>query len=230
MAYRIMVVDDEPEIVEIIKVLLEGEGYEVDGCTSAAKALEKMNGKTDLFILDVKMPDMNGYELCQKVRERSRAPIMFLTARGMENDKLIGFSCGADDYLVKPFSYAELRMRVMALLRRVYTYSDAKEKQDGPVRFRDLTIDEKMRDVRKNGKKIELTDREYEILRFLIAHKNQVLALSQIYEGVWNEEAYYGVQNTVMVHVRNLRKKIEEDPKDPQIIKTLWGRGYYCEE
>lgn len=230
MAYRIMVVDDEPEIVEIIQVLLEGEGYEVVACQSASQALDRSHDAIDLFLLDVKMPFMNGYQLCQKIREHSKAPVLFLSAKGQENDKVIGFSCGGDDYLVKPFSYAELRMRVMALLRRVYSYTDAKEKSEGTIHFRDLIVNENRREVQKKGKRIELTDLEYEILHYLIRHKNQVMALSQIYEGVWKEDAYYGVQNTVMVHVRNLRKKIEDDPKDPQIIKTLWGRGYVCEE
>ena len=119
-------------------------------------------------------------------------------------------------------------MRVMALLRRAHEYASVPKTE--LIHYHDLVIDEKRRSVHKGAERIELTDLEYEILVFLVRHKNQVLALSQIYEGVWHEEAYYGVQNTVMVHMRNLRRKIEDDPKNPQLVKTLWGRGYYCEE
>ncbi|TGY66253.1 response regulator transcription factor [Dubosiella muris] len=228
MAYTIMVVDDEPEIVHVIQVLMEGEGYSIVPCHSAQEALGHLGEAVDLFILDVRMPKMDGYQLCRKIREQSQAPVLFLTARGQENDKVMGFSSGGDDYLVKPFSYAELRMRVMALLRRAHEYASVPKNE--LIHYHDLVIDEKRRSVHKGAERIELTDLEYEILVFLVRHKNQVLALSQIYEGVWHEEAYYGVQNTVMVHMRNLCRKIEDDPKNPQLVKTLWGRGYYCEE
>lgn len=230
MDYKIAIVDDDPEIINIISVLLHSEGYQLQTFTDPQKACQSFEKDTDLFILDVMMPGLNGYELAKNIRETSKAPILFLTAKSQDNDKALGFLSGGDDYLIKPFSFNELQMRIKALLRRYYDYSNRSSKKEEEYTFGPLTIHQRKKEVIKNTKAIKLTDLEFQILTYLIQNRNQVLSLSQIYEAVWNEPAYYGIQNTVMVHIRNLRKKIEDDPQNPQIIKTLWGRGYYCEE
>lgn len=230
MNYKITIVDDDPEIIEIISVLLSSEGYKINTFTDPVLAAAHLEKDTDLYILDVMMPNLNGYQLAKKIREFSKAPILFLTAKSQDNDKALGFLSGGDDYLVKPFSFNELQMRIKALLRRYYDYSNRSFKKEEEYTFGPLTIVERKKEVLKNNQTIRLTDLEFQILIYLIQNRNQVLSLSQIYEAVWNEPAYYGIQNTVMVHIRNLRKKIEDDPQNPQIIKTLWGRGYYCEE
>lgn len=230
-APHILVVDDNPEIREIIRILLTGEGYEITEAADGIRALKELDRcDFDLIILDIMLPSMNGYEVCQKIREQSNAPILFLSARTTDSDKILGFSSGGDDYLAKPFSYSELLGRTKALIRRYHVYQ-GKEREEisDSLSFGNLTIDTTHRQVLLNGQKIELTTTEYEMLNLLAQNRRQIFSAQRLYESVWNEPYYYGANNTVMVHIRNLRQKIEENPKNPVLIRTAWGKGYFFE-
>lgn len=230
----ILVVDDNPEIREIIRILLEAEGFFVaeaaNGDSAACMAAEH---PFDLFILDIMMPGPNGYQTCRRLRELTNAPILFLSARTTDNDKTLGFSCGGDDYLAKPFSHSELVGRARALIRRYQVYQgktpqkqDASAGQNQNICIRHLAIHTDSRTVFSDGTPVELTDTEYELLTLLASHRKQIFSAQHLYESVWNEPYYYGASNTVMVHIRNLRKKIEKDPQKPEIIENIWGKGY----
>lgn len=228
---RILIVDDNPEIREIIQILLGGEGYTVEGAKDGHTALELLSEENyDLIILDIMMPGMNGYKTCVEIRKISNTPILFLSAKTQEGDKTLGFSSGGDDYLAKPFSYNELISRAKALIRRYQVYRGKEEgkKETEAIRCRDIEIHMESRSVYKNGARIELTDTEYEMLALMMKRQGTVFSAQSLYENIWNEPYYYGANNTVMVHIRNLRRKLEEDPKNPQLIRTIWGRGYRC--
>lgn len=233
-APHILAADDNPEIREIIRILLSGEGYAVTEAKDGPTALEALKAQSfDLIILDIMMPGMNGYETCQKIREISNAPILFLSARTTDSDKILGFSSGGDDYLTKPFSYPELIGRTKALIRRYQVYQ-GKEHTDTPpdckiLSCHGLTIDTEQELVFLDNRQIDLTNTEYEMLRLLISRRHQIFSARQLYETVWKEPYYYGANNTVMVHIRNLRQKIERDPQNPVLIKTAWGKGYHCD-
>lgn len=229
MNEKIMVVDDHDDIREVIHVLLTNEGYQIIEAKNGKEALELLDDSIDLIILDVMMPEMNGYQVCLLMREKTNAPILFLTAKGQESDKTLGFSSGEDDYLTKPFSYNELNVRVKALLRRYHVYQGKKEEAKAIIKLNDLEIDQEHKEVYLNKNKLSLTDIEYEILDYLVLNRKQVISASQLFETIWHENYYYGANNTIMVHIRNLRKKIEEDPQNPRIIKTVWGKGYYID-
>ena len=184
-----------------------------------------------MIILDIMMPGMNGYQTCIEMRKNSNAPILFLSARTKDSDKTLGFSSGGDDYLAKPFSYNELINRTKALLRRYHVYKGKTEilEPSKVVSYHGLTIDEQTEQVTKDGVTIDLTNTEYRMLVLLIKHCGQVFSAEHLYESIWEEPYYYGANNTVMVHMRNLRRKIEENPNQPEIIKTVWGKGYRCD-
>jgi len=239
----ILIVDDNPEVREIIHVLLEGEGFEIMEAEDGMAALSlSENTDFDLIILDIMMPGKNGYQTCLEIRKKSNAPILFLSARTKDSDKTLGFSSGGDDYLAKPFSYNELISRSKALIRRYQVYKgkdDSRNLQkdttahDGmspkSICFRHLEINEEKEQVFSGGKLLTLTGTEYAMLLLLIKNQKQVFSAQRLYEAVWDEPYYYGASNTVMVHIRNLRRKIEKDPKNPVLIKTIWGRGYRCD-
>ena len=229
---KILIVDDNPEIREIIEILLTGEGFETVQAKDGMTALKILNQiEFDLIILDIMMPGMNGYQTCLEIRKSSNAPILFLSARTKDSDNTLGFSSGGDDYLAKPFSYNELVSRVKALIRRyqVYKGKEIKEEPLQTIHYHHLTIDEPEERVLRNGTIVELTDTEYRMLLLLIKQKGQIFSAERLYESIWNEPYYYGANNTVMVHIRNLRRKIEADPNNPQLIKTIWGKGYRCD-
>ena len=230
---HILIADDNPEIREIIKVLLSGEGFLVTEAKDGQTALNEIKQtEFDLIILDIMMPGMNGYETCQSIRETSNAPILFLSARTTDSDKILGFSSGGDDYLEKPFSYPELIGRAKALIRRYHVYQ-GKERQtpSSPkqISLHGLEIYLEECEVFLHGKKIDLTGTEYEMLRLLALNRRQIFSAQRLYEAIWDDPWYYGANNTVMVHIRNLRQKIEVDPKNPVFIKTAWGKGYHFE-
>ncbi len=233
----ILVVDDNPEIREIIHVLLEGEGFQITEAADGQTALNYMrDGDFDLIILDIMMPGLNGYQTCLELRKNSNAPVLFLSARTKDSDKTLGFSSGGDDYLAKPFSYNELIGRSKALIRRyqVYKGKDASEylppsKNTGIISYHHLKIDEGKKEVYANDTLLELTGTEYAVLLLLIKNRRQIFSAIRLYEAVWDEPYYYGANNTVTVHIRNLRLKIEKDPKNPVLIKTIWGKGYCCD-
>ena len=234
----ILVVDDNAEIREILHILLEGEGFDIREAEDGDAALKATkNQDFDLIILDIMMPGMNGYKTCREIRMYSNAPILFLSAKSQEGDKMLGFSSGGDDFLAKPFSYNELVSRAKALIRRYQAYGGKKtempetEKKNFPepvIHFYNLEINEMQHSVFQDGRPVELTDTEYALLHLLVKNKGQIFSAERLYESVWQEPYYYGAGNTVMVHIRNLRRKIEKDPKNPVRIKNVWGKGYYC--
>ncbi len=230
---NILVVDDNREIREIIHILLSGEGYHIEEASDGVQALKQLRKmEFDLIILDVMMPHLNGYQTCMEMRKISNAPILFLSAKSQDDDKTIGFASGGDDYLAKPFSYSELTARVKALTRRYRVYQgkpQPKEPLVQTIRIQHVEIDEQTETVRSKGEKIELTDTEFAMLLVLAKNRKQLFSMQRLYEAVWNEPYYYSANNTVMVHIRNLRKKIETDPQNPTIIKTVWGKGYRCD-
>ena len=176
------------------------------------------------------MPGLNGYQTCVEIRRSSNVPILFLSARSQVEDKTLGFSSGGDDYLPKPFSYQELISRVKALVRRYHVYQGSGlKKEEKELCSGSLKICLIAGTVWKNEKEISLTDKEFSILCLLLRNKKQIFSVERLYETVWEEDYYYGAANIVMVHIRNLRSKIEDDPHNPKIIRTVWGRGYRCE-
>ena len=227
---KVLIVEDEQPIVEILKFNLEKEGYEVDyaldGVTGYNKAVTE---DCDLILLDVMLPGMDGFEVCRKVREKSNIPIIMLTAREEEVDKVLGLELGADDYMTKPFSIRELTARVKANLRRISTdaASAGVQQNDGNVIVSgELTINMERYEVQKRGTVIEITLREFELLKFLAMQPEKIFTRESLLENVWGYE-YYGDVRTVDVTVRRLREKIEDDPGMPRYIVTKRGVGYY---
>ena len=227
---KILFADDDPEIREVVRILLDSEGYAVAEATNGSQAISMIDDSIDLVILDVMMPGCSGVSACSQIRKKSTVPILFLTAKTQDSDKTAGFSAGGDDYLAKPFSYSELIARVKALLRRYYIYcgKKASDEEDYLI-VKDLRINTKTNEVRKNGEKISLTDLEYRILYLLASNRKRIFTIQNIYERVWQEPYFYNSNNTVMVHIRNLRKKLEDDPQNPKYITNVWGKGYRIE-
>ena len=227
---KILCADDDPEIREVLRLLLEGEGYQVAEAAGGAQVLEKLDDSVGLVILDVMMPDMNGYGVCAEIRKRSAVPVLFLTAKAQDSDKTLGFSSGGDDYLIKPFSYSELISRVKAMLRRYYVYGAKQTEPQAVIRCcGTVEIDPRQCVVRQEGREVPLTDTEYRILLLLASHPAKVFSVQNIYESVWNEPYFYSSNNTVMVHIRNIRRKLGDDPQNSRTIRTVWGRGYRIE-
>lgn len=213
-----------------MRILLEGEGYSVSEAENGRKGLELLKKEPDLVILDVMMPGMSGLKTCEEIRKISYVPVLFLTAKSQESDKLIGLMAGGDDYLAKPFSYSELLGRVKALIRRWKIYRGKEEpEQEQAQRYIELAgirLNEEFNEVSVKGTNTELSDIEYNILRLLMKYPGKIFSAQNLYESVWNEPYFYNCNSTVMVHIRRLRVKIEEDPKNPKLILTVWGKGY----
>ena len=223
----IMIADDDPDIREVVRILLESEGFRIVEAVDGEDAISKIDPAIDLYILDVMMPGKSGYQVCRAIRAASTAPILFLTAKSQDGDKSMGFSSGGDDYLPKPFSYTELTARVKALLRRYYVYRGKEsEESKEKIVIRDLVIDRQTCEVRLAGAEVQLTDIEYRMLLLMAENRRKVFSAQNLYESIWNEPYFYSCNNTIMVHIRNLRRKIEPDPDNPQYIKTVWGKGY----
>lgn len=229
-ARKILFADDDPEIRTVVRVLLESEGYQVIEAGTGEEAVRLADDTLDLIILDVMMPGKNGVSACMEIRQKLTVPILFLTARTRDSDKTVGFGAGADDYLAKPFSYAELTARVKALIRRYHVYKGKEEEQhEGALTIRELTVDRSRNEVTRAGKEVLLTDLEYRILLLLAENRGRIFTIEHIYESVWEEPFFYSANNTVMVHIRNLRKKLEADPKNPSYVVNVWGKGYRVE-
>ena len=222
---RILVVDDEKLLVKGVKFNLENEGYEVECAYDGASAVElARNGRFDLIILDVMMPELDGQEACMRIREFSNVPIIMLTAKSEDADKLMGFECGADDYVTKPFNILELKARVRALLRRA---GMAAQKQGGGrLSMGHITLDVDARAAWKDGKSVDLTAKEFDLMELLLRNPGRVYSRENLLNVVWGYE-YAGDYRTVDVHVRRLREKLELDPANPEYIRTKWGVGYY---
>ena len=224
---RILVCDDESEIRNIIRILLESSGYEVVEAERAERAIEilRENPDIDLCIMDIMMPEMNGVDAVTRVREFSSLPIIFLTARSLESDREEAYGAGGDDYIVKPFSPRELLMKVEALIRRYTTYG-AKEEGDTQRLYGGVVLNADRREVLKNGNAIDIRDKELEVLIFLAKNRGRAVSANELYESVWGEMALPSSGNTVTVHILNLRRKLEDNPSSPKLIRTVWGKGY----
>ena len=226
----ILIADDNALIRNWLKIMLqqaEGDQITLLEAVDGDDAVSKIDPAIDLYILDVMMPGKSGYQVCRAIRAASTAPILFLTAKSQDGDKSMGFSSGGDDYLPKPFSYTELTARVKALLRRYYVYRGKEsEESKEKIVIRDLVIDRQTCEVRLAGAEVQLTDIEYRMLLLMAENRRKVFSAQNLYESIWNEPYFYSCNNTIMVHIRNLRRKIEPDPDNPQYIKTVWGKGY----
>lgn len=227
---KILVVDDDEEIRSLIHILLESDGFQVEEAESGEAALAVFTPDIDLVILDVMMPGISGYQVCLRLRERWNVPILFLTAKTQDSDLTMGYSAGGDDYLAKPFSYPELMARVKGLLRRYYVYR-GKESEAAPqyLEWKGLKLDREYNEAWKDGRELDLTTIEYHILRLLLSHRGKIFSAQNIYESVWDEPYFSASSNTVMVHIRRLREKIETDPQQPELLRTVWGKGYRIE-
>lgn len=229
--FRILVCDDDKEIVEAIEIYLTQEGYEVLKAYDGVQALEKLKSeKVDLLVIDVMMPRLDGVRATLKIRENNPLPIIILSAKSEDADKILGLNVGADDYVTKPFNPLELVARVKSQLRR-YTQlgSSAKAVEEKVFSTGGLSINDDLKKVTVDGERVKLTPTEYDILLFLVKNQGRVFSIQQIYEHIWNETAF-GVDNTVAVHIRHIREKIEINPKEPRYLKVVWGVGYKVEK
>ena len=226
----ILLIEDDADIREGVRILLESEGYLVEEAGNGTEGLNMLSQQTGLVILDIMMPGISGIKTCEEIRKRSNVPVLFLTARSLESDKLIGLMAGGDDYLAKPFSYSELLGRVKALVRRYYVYRGKDEKDEGEkegyIERAGIRISETFNEISVKGKNVDLTDTEYNILLLLMQYPGKIFSAQNLYESVWNEPYFYCCNGTIMVHIRKLRVKIEENPHEPRYIQTVWGKGY----
>ncbi|MBD5149437.1 MAG: response regulator transcription factor [Oscillibacter sp.] len=222
---KILVVDDEKLLVKGIKFNLENEGYQVECAYDGAAAVElARSGNFDLIILDLMMPEIDGLEACMRIREFSNVPIIMLTARSEDTDKIIGFECGADDYITKPFNILELKARIRAMLRRAS--GGAQGKAASRLTAGDLTLDTEQRVAIRDGEVVELTAKEYDLIELLMKNPRRVYSRENLMNVVWGY-SYTGDYRTVDVHIRRLREKLERTPAEPEYILTKWGVGYY---
>ncbi|PYI52490.1 response regulator transcription factor [Paenibacillus flagellatus] len=224
---QVLIADDDKEIRDLVKAYLEKEQYKADTAADGEEALRLFDTKTyHLVLLDLMMPKIDGIEVCRALRAKSNVPIVMLTAKDTEIDKVVGLSVGADDYMTKPFGIHELVARIKAHTRRYFLLGgDGGAQQETALRFKGISIDPKTHTVTKAGEPVHLTAKEFELLHFLASHPNQVFTKTQIFRQVWDSD-YIEDDNTVMVHIRKLRLKIETDPSDPKRIQTVWGIGY----
>lgn len=222
---RILVCDDDKEIVDAIEIYLVNEGYEVlkayDGAQAVKYAEEQ---EIHLIIMDIMMPGMDGIRATMKLRESANIPVIMLSAKSEDNDKILGLNSGADDYLTKPFNPLELIARVKSQLRR-YTSLGSMTQEKGVLQTGGLVLDDMKKTVTVDGEPVKLTPMEYKILRYLMQNMERILSTTQIYESVWDEKAV-GAENTIAVHIRRIREKIEINPKEPKYLKVVWGIGY----
>ena len=224
--YNILIVDDEQEIADLLELYLKNEGYGVYTYYDAAGALQCIKEKNiDLALLDVMLPDSDGFSLCRTIRETHNYPIIMLTARGEDIDKITGLSIGADDYITKPFNPLEVIARVKAQLRRYKRYNDAARTDSEIFDYGGLIVNHATHECTLYGENIQLTPTEFNILWLLAQNHGKVVSSEELYEGVWGERYLEG-NNTIMVHIRRLREKLHEPLRDPKIIKTVWGVGY----
>ena len=232
MAERILVVDDEREIADLVEVYLRNENYDVRTFYSAQDALACVESeRIDLALLDVMLPDMSGFLLCKQLRERYNFPILMLTAKVDETDKITGLTLGADDYITKPFRPLELVARVKAQLRRYTKYNPAQttEEPAGALICRDLVLDPSSHECRLAGEPLSLTPTEFALLRILLERRGRVVSAEELFHAIWADEYYCKSSNTISVHIRHLREKMGDTADRPKYIKTVWGVGYQIE-
>ncbi len=230
MAEEILIVDDEREIADLVEVYLANDGYSVHKFYTASDALACVEStKLDLAILDVMLPDMDGFSLCRRIREKHLFPIIMLTAKIADADKIMGLTLGADDYLTKPFNPLELLARVKTQLRRYTRYNTLREDPGDEIDIRGLTISRASHRCALYGREVALTPLEFSILWYLCAHQGRVVSSEELFEAVWGER-YIDANNTVMTHIARLREKLGEPSRRPKFIKTVWGVGYTIEK
>ena len=232
MAERILVVDDEREIADLVEVYLRNENYDVRTFYSAQDALACVESeRIDLALLDVMLPDMSGFLLCKQLRERYNFPILMLTAKVDETDKITGLTLGADDYITKPFRPLELVARVKAQLRRYTKYNPAQtaEEPAGALICRDLVLDPSSHECQLAGEPLSLTPTEFALLRILLERRGRVVSAEELFHAIWADEYYCKSSNTISVHIRHLREKMGDTADRPKYIKTVWGVGYQIE-
>ena len=226
--YNILICDDERDIVSALRIYLEAEGYRVFESTNGKEALDTLRREEiHLVLMDVMMPELDGISAIARLREESNVPVILLTAKSEDTDKILGLNVGADDYVTKPFNPVELCARVRSQLRRYLTLGGGKASGDA-LTIGTITLDEKAKEVTRDGESVSLTPTEFEILRFLMEHAGEVFSPREIYRRVWNGEPY-GAENTVSVHIRHIREKLELDPAEPRFVKAVWGQGYKFE-
>lgn len=232
---KILIIEDDPDIREGVRILLESEGFAVVEAEDGRAGLQKLADDISLVVLDIMMPGMSGIRVCEEIRKKSFVPILFLTAKVQESDKLLGLVAGGDDYLTKPFSYAELLGRVKAQIRRYTVYcaplAEESEKSNSQeyIEGGGIRIHTVFNEVQVKGRLVDLTDTEYHILLLMMQNKGKIFSAQNLYESIWNEPYFYNCNGTVMVHIRKLRVKIEPDAQEPVYIKTVWGKGYRFE-
>lgn len=229
--YNVLVCDDDREIVEAIEIYLSQEGYKVLKAYDGEEALKVLDReKVDLLIIDVMMPKLDGIRATLKIREKKNMPIIILSAKSEDADKILGLNVGADDYMTKPFNPLELTARVKSQLRRYTQLGSTIDKSNQAVyAVGGLSIDDEQKEVTVDGEPVRLTPIEYNILLLLVKNQGKVFSIDQIYESIWNEDAI-GVDNTVAIHIRHIREKIEINPKEPRYLKVVWGVGYKIEK
>ena len=228
--YKILVVDDDREIVKSLGKLLELEGYEVYKAYDGVEALDiLLREQIHLILLDVMMPKLNGLSALMKIREKNNIPIIMLSAKTEDSDKVLGLSMGADDYVTKPYNTAELMARVKSQLRRYFSLGSAAKNQEEVIVNGGLVLNKHTKSLQVDGEDVHLTATEYKIVELLMSNMGYVFSAEEIYDKVWQERAY-GIENTVMVHIRRIREKIEITPKNPKYLKVVWGIGYKIEK
>ena len=224
--YNILIVDDEREIRDAVEIYLRGEGYKVYKAEDGVQALEQIEKVNfHVVILDIMMPKLDGMQTCMKIRENSNVPIIMLSAKSEDSDKILGLNIGADDYVTKPFNNLELVARVKSQLRRYEKPLKTAEENKDIIKIRELLVDNIKKEVVVRGEVIKTTATEFKIIYLLASNKNRVFSIKEIYEKVW-EENFYKSENTVTVHIRRIREKIEINTKEPEYIKVVWGVGY----
>ena len=227
--YNVLVCDDEKDIVSALKIYLTSEGYQVFEAYNGREALEIMNRETvHLVLMDIMMPEMDGIQAMVKIREISNVPVILLTAKSEDTDKILGLTVGADDYITKPFNPVELQARVKSQIRRYMLLGSGNQQLEAKFTIGGIEMDDRAKEVTLDGENVNLTRTEYDILKLLMEHPGEVYSPNQIYESVWKEDAF-GTENTVAVHIRHLREKIEYNPAEPRYLKVVWGRGYKME-
>ncbi len=227
--YNILVCDDEKDIVSAVRIYLASEGYTVFEAFNGREAIDVIRREEiHLVLMDIMMPKMDGIEAMVKIREISNVPVILLTAKGEDTDKILGLTVGADDYVTKPFNPVELQARVKSQLRRYMLLGGGRQKEENKLVIGGIELDDKSKEVTLDGEPVSLTRTEYDILKLLMQHPGQVFSPNEIYTEVWKDVSF-GTENTVAVHIRHLREKIEYNPAEPRFLKVVWGRGYKME-
>ena len=227
--YNVLVCDDEKDIVSALKIYLTADGYQVYEAYNGREAVDILNKEEiHLVLMDIMMPEMDGIQAMVKIREISNVPVILLTAKSEDTDKILGLTVGADDYITKPFNPVELQARVKSQIRRYMLLGSGNQQMEAKFSIGGIEMDDRAKEVTLDGEIVNLTRTEYDILKLLMEHPGEVYSPNQIYESVWKEDAF-GTENTVAVHIRHLREKIEYNPAEPRYLKVVWGRGYKME-